>query len=86
MRTVCPLQVGEGRALYNLGNVYHTKGKQMAKNGSRDPGDFPPDVKDCLLRASEFYMCVDSPSASALRPCLRAALFASSLTVRLKSR
>lgn len=51
-------KVGEGRALYNLGNVYHTKGKQMAKVGIRDPGDFPEDVKDCLLRGSEYYMYV----------------------------
>lgn len=49
------VKVGEGRALYNLGNVYHTKGKQMAKLGLRDPGDFPEEVKQCLLKAVHFY-------------------------------
>ena len=48
-------QIGEGRALYNLGNVYHTKGKQMARLGVRDPGEFPDEVKDCLTKAVQFY-------------------------------
>ena len=48
-------QIGEGRALYNLGNVYHTKGKQMARLGVRDPGEFPDEVKDCLMKAVQFY-------------------------------
>ncbi|KAI1290108.1 G-protein-signaling modulator 2 [Halotydeus destructor] len=48
-------KIGEGRAMYNLGNVYHTKGKQMAKSGLRDPGEFPDDVKQCLVKAVHYY-------------------------------
>ena len=48
-------EVGEGRALYNLGNVFHTKGKQMARIGMRDPGDFPAEVRECLLKGAEYY-------------------------------
>lgn len=36
----------------------------MAKIGLRDPGDLPDDVKDCLLRGSEYYMYVKHLSAS----------------------
>lgn len=49
------LQVGEGRALYNLGNVYHAKGKHAGRMGHQDPGDFPEDVKECLQKAAEHY-------------------------------
>lgn len=48
-------QVGEGRALYNLGNIYYTKGKLLAKPAERDPGEFPNEVKECLLKAVHFY-------------------------------
>ena len=48
-------EVGEGRALYNLGNVYHTKGKQMARVGLRDPGDFPAEVRECLMKGADYY-------------------------------
>lgn len=50
----CP-QVGEARALYNIGNVYHAKGKQLSWNAAQDPGHLPPDVREPLRRASEFY-------------------------------
>lgn len=50
----CP-QVGEARALYNIGNVYHAKGKQLSWNAAQDPGHLPPDVRETLHRASEFY-------------------------------
>lgn len=53
----CP-QVGEARALYNIGNVYHAKGKQLswnAANATQDPGHLPPDVRETLCKASEFY-------------------------------
>lgn len=50
----CP-QVGEARALYNIGNVYHAKGKQLSWNAAQDPGHLPPDVRETLRRASEFY-------------------------------
>lgn len=49
------LQVGEARALYNLGNVHHAKGKHTGRCGDQDPGEFPPEVKDCLQKAAEFY-------------------------------
>jgi G-protein signaling modulator 2 len=45
-------RLSEGRALYNLGNVYHAKGKQM---GQKDPGDYPEDVKDALMKAVDYY-------------------------------
>ncbi|XP_050403151.1 G-protein-signaling modulator 2 isoform X2 [Patella vulgata] len=48
-------KVGESRALYNLGNVYHAKGKHVGKSGRQDPGDFPPEVKDCLQKATQYY-------------------------------
>ncbi|XP_057355222.1 G-protein-signaling modulator 1 isoform X3 [Manis pentadactyla] len=48
-------KVGEARALYNIGNVYHAKGKQLSWNSAQDPGHLPPDVRETLRRASEFY-------------------------------
>ncbi|XP_058528362.1 G-protein-signaling modulator 1 isoform X3 [Ochotona princeps] len=48
-------KVGEARALYNMGNVYHAKGKQLSWNAAQDPGRLPPDVRETLCRASEFY-------------------------------
>lgn len=48
-------RLGEGRALYNLGNVWHAKGKQMGRTGNQDPGEFPPQVKECLQKAAQFY-------------------------------
>lgn len=49
------LQIGEARALYNIGNVYHAKGKQLSWSAAQDPGHLPPDVRETLCRASEFY-------------------------------
>ncbi|XP_071152379.1 G-protein-signaling modulator 2-like isoform X1 [Mytilus edulis] len=50
-------KVGEARALalYNLGNVYHAKGKHMGKCGDQDPGEFPLEVKEALQKAAEYY-------------------------------
>ncbi|ELV13152.1 G-protein-signaling modulator 1 [Tupaia chinensis] len=48
-------RVGEARALYNIGNVYHAKGKQLSWSATQDPGHLPPDVRETLRRASEFY-------------------------------
>lgn len=48
-------KVGEGRALYNLGNVYHTKGKSIARLGQQDPGEFPEEVKTCFEQAVGYY-------------------------------
>ncbi|XP_058380474.1 G-protein-signaling modulator 1 isoform X2 [Diceros bicornis minor] len=48
-------KVGEARALYNIGNVYHAKGKQLSWNAAQDPGHLPPDAREALRRASEFY-------------------------------
>ncbi|CAB1332774.1 unnamed protein product, partial [Coregonus sp. 'balchen'] len=47
--------VGEARALYNIGNVFHAKGKQQLWGCTQDPGDLPPDVRDTLQRATGFY-------------------------------
>ncbi|KAG8132726.1 putative G-protein [Naja naja] len=48
-------KVGEARALYNLGNVYHSKGKSVACAGTHDPGEFPDDVKTALRKAADYY-------------------------------
>ncbi|XP_064458363.1 G-protein-signaling modulator 1-like [Ornithodoros turicata] len=48
-------KIGEARALYNLGNVYHAKGKHVARASQQDPGELPPDVRDCLQRAIQCY-------------------------------
>ncbi|TFK08444.1 insulin-induced protein 2 [Platysternon megacephalum] len=48
-------KVGEARALYNTGNVYHAKGKQLSWSMAQDPGSLPPEVKETLQRASEYY-------------------------------
>ena len=50
-----PFQIGEARALYNLGNVYHAKGKHFGRNFHQDPGEFPEEVRSALERAIEFY-------------------------------
>ncbi|CAM1154389.1 Uncharacterised protein r2_g4286 [Pycnogonum litorale] len=48
-------KIGESRALYNLANVYHTKGKHIGRLEHQEPGDFPEEVKTCLLQAVEYY-------------------------------
>ena len=48
-------KIGEARALYNLGNVYHSKGKHAGNTAHQDPGEFPPDVKESLGKAAEYY-------------------------------
>ncbi|XP_055897002.1 G-protein-signaling modulator 2-like isoform X1 [Biomphalaria glabrata] len=49
-------KVGEARALYNLGNVYHAKGKHLGRHGNQDPGEFAPEVKECLQKAVQYYV------------------------------
>ncbi|KAM9327079.1 G-protein-signaling modulator 1 isoform 2-T2 [Gastrophryne carolinensis] len=48
-------KVGEARALYNAGNVYHAKGKQLSWNMPQIPGDLPEEVKETLMKATEYY-------------------------------
>lgn len=48
-------QVAIGRALYNLANVYHSKGKHLGGARSHDPGEFPEVVRECLLMAVNYY-------------------------------
>lgn len=48
-------KLSEGRALYNLGNVYHAKGKHIGRVGQKDPGEFSDDVKGCLQQAVSYY-------------------------------
>ncbi|XP_045784609.1 G-protein-signaling modulator 2 [Maniola jurtina] len=48
-------RLSEGRALYNLGNVYHAQGKQLGRVGQNDPGQFPQEVRDCLMQAVAYY-------------------------------
>ena len=49
------LQIGEARALYNLGNVYHAKGKHASRAAHQDPGEFPAEVRESLQKAVEYY-------------------------------
>ncbi|MGH0139531.1 UNVERIFIED_CONTAM: hypothetical protein FKN15_022120 [Acipenser sinensis] len=46
--------VGEARALYNFGNVYHAKGKSICWSGA-DPGEFPEEAMTALRKAAEYY-------------------------------
>nr|DBA21138.1 TPA: hypothetical protein GDO54_017834 [Pyxicephalus adspersus] len=48
-------KVGEARALYNAGNVFHAKGKQLSWNMPQIPGDLSEEVKETLLKATEYY-------------------------------
>ncbi|TPP59289.1 G-protein-signaling modulator 2 [Fasciola gigantica] len=46
----------EARALYNLGSVYHAKGKQWARQaGQSDPGEFPTEAAEAQRKALDFY-------------------------------
>lgn len=47
--------VGRARAMYNLANAYHAKGKHVGRLGQQDPGEFPEEVKSCLTKARECY-------------------------------
>ncbi|XP_012503954.1 PREDICTED: G-protein-signaling modulator 2 [Propithecus coquereli] len=47
--------VGEARALYNLGNVYHAKGKSFGCPGPQDGGEFPEEMRNALQAAVDFY-------------------------------
>nr|CAD7429326.1 unnamed protein product [Timema monikensis] len=53
--TVSARELSEGRALYNLGNIYHAKGKHIGRTGEQDPGEFPEDVRSCLQQAVQYY-------------------------------
>lgn len=44
--------------MYNLGNVYHAKGKHIGRVGQQDPGEFPEDVRACLQQAVHYYELV----------------------------
>lgn len=55
---------GEARALYNLGNVLHAKGKHDGRNNTHDPGHFPLEVKESLTRAAKYYEYVVTPGLS----------------------
>lgn len=48
-------KVGRARAMYNLANAYHAKGKHVGRLGQQDPGEFPEEVKSCLAKALEYY-------------------------------
>ena len=54
----CGQQVGEARALYNLGNMWHAKAKKMGCAGSQDPGELPQQVRQCLTNAASLYQSV----------------------------
>ncbi|KAK2120668.1 hypothetical protein P7K49_002054 [Saguinus oedipus] len=81
----CCTQVGEARALYNIGNVYHAKGKQLSWNAAQDPGHLPPDVRETLCKASEFYEHFQTPSPSPTPPSSPRAMTARSAQPRLLS-
>lgn len=47
-------QVGQARALYNFGNVYHAKGKSICWGGA-EPGCFQEEVMAALREAAQYY-------------------------------
>ncbi|KAK7889890.1 hypothetical protein WMY93_025450 [Mugilogobius chulae] len=47
-------KVGQARALYNFGNVYHAKGKSICWSGA-EPGEFPEEARVALKKASQYY-------------------------------
>lgn len=47
--------MGEARALYNLGNVYHAKGKSFGCPGPQEVGEFPEEVRNALQAAVDYY-------------------------------
>lgn len=47
-------QVGQARALYNFGNVYHAKGKSICWGGA-EPGCFQEEVMAALREAAHYY-------------------------------
>jgi hypothetical protein len=57
------LQVGEARALYNLGNLYHAKGKQAGRqaipssfsDSSSVSAEYPESVRKTLRLAIQHY-------------------------------
>lgn len=46
--------MSEGRALYNLGNVYHAKGKELRQKDDSS-GEFSDEIKAALNKAIEYY-------------------------------
>ena len=38
-----------------LANVYHTKGKFMAKSGGFELNELSPEIRDCLFQAISYY-------------------------------
>lgn len=46
--------MGQARALYNYGNVYHAKGKNICWSGT-DPGELPEEARVALKKATEYY-------------------------------
>ena len=54
------IKTGEARALYNLANIYQSKGKHMGRltyNDSCDPnsGEFAAEIKEVLMKAIFYY-------------------------------
>ncbi|VDP89281.1 unnamed protein product [Echinostoma caproni] len=46
----------EARALYNLGSVFHAKGKQWARQvGQSDPGEFPTEAAEAQRKALDYF-------------------------------
>lgn len=63
--------MGEARALYNIGNVFHAKGKQQLWGCSQEPGELPPDVRDTLQKATSFYEYVTLRSQNSKWPTVQ---------------
>ncbi|TWW58241.1 G-protein-signaling modulator 2 [Takifugu flavidus] len=46
--------VGQARALYNFGNVYHAKGKSICWSRA-EPGEFSEEARTALRKAAQYY-------------------------------
>lgn len=62
------LKVGEARALYTLGNIYHLKGKQASQNAAHDLAEMPAEARTALQEAVNFYEYVCTYCLSTCAP------------------
>ena len=52
---LCVQQISEGRALYNLGSVYHAKGRKASQNNNGINSENGNKIKTSLEKAAYYY-------------------------------